>query len=70
MVGHDLELFSKLNGLIERRLSLLLNLDLLGPGLDSLLELRELALVGIKLHVLSGLHEGSDQLTVGFTHLI
>lgn len=39
VIGHDLELFSKLNSLIERSLSLLLDLDLLGPGLDSFLEL-------------------------------
>lgn len=70
MIGHDLKLFSKLNGLIEGCLSFLLNLDLLGPGLDGLLEFRELALVGVEFHVLASLHEGSDQLTVGFTHLI
>jgi hypothetical protein len=43
-------------------------LDFLCPAFDSFLKLTEAVFVSIKLHVLFGLHEGSDQLTACFAH--
>lgn len=70
MVCGDLKLFGELYCLIHGGLFLAgLRLDLLGAGLDGFLELAVAFLVLVELHVLLGLNEGRDQLTVGLAHI-
>ena len=70
MVCGDLELFGKLHSLIDGGLFFAgLRLDLFGAGLDGFFELGVAFLVFVELHVLLGLDEGRDQLTVGLAHI-
>lgn len=73
VISHDLELLSKLDGLIERLPFLLYAcffFDFLSSTFDGLLKLHVAVLVCIQLHVLLCFNESRDQLTAGLAHLI